>query len=70
MFPQLGAPVGFIFASDIFLTLTETMTDAQFFAWGWRIPFLASAALGTFVLFYLMTVCSLGWGTHQLGYSR
>ncbi|MEI2387183.1 MFS transporter [Breoghania sp. JC706] len=120
MFPQLGAPVGFIFASGIFLTLTETMSNEQFFAWGWRIPFLASAilvifglvvrlkitetpefaraveraervavpvvdvfrshkmalllgtmgALATFVLFYLMTVFSLGWGTHHLGYSR
>ena len=120
MFPQLGAPVGFIFASGIFLVLTETMTNEQFFTWGWRIPFLASAvlvifglvvrmkitetpefaraieraervavpvvdlfrshkmslllgtmaALATFVLFYLMTVFSLGWGTHHLGYSR
>src|SRR5690606_34959239 len=45
MFPQLGAPIGFVFSSGIFLLLSETLTDAQFFAWGWRIPFLASAAL-------------------------
>lgn len=120
MFPQLGAPVGFILATGVFLLLTETMTDEQFFSYGWRIPFVASAilvalglfirlkisetpefqraidkaervavpvatifrehkanllfgtmaALATFVLFYLMTVFSLGWGTSKLGYSR
>lgn len=120
MFPQLGAPIGFFLSTGIFLLLTGTMGDAAFFAWGWRIPFLASAALvlvglwvrlrisetpafqraidqhervrlpmlrvltrhpgaliagtfaalATFVLFYLMTVFALSWGTSQLGYSR
>ena len=45
MFPQLGAPLGFLCSTGIFLLLTEVMTDAQFLAWGWRIPFVASAAL-------------------------
>jgi metabolite-proton symporter len=45
MFPQLGAPVGFLCSSGIFLLLTNRMSDAEFFAYGWRIPFLASAAL-------------------------
>ncbi len=45
MFPQLGAPLGFLCSTGIFLLLTELMSDAQFFAWGWRIPFLASAVL-------------------------
>src|SRR5580700_4913128 len=45
MFPQLGAPVGFLCSSAIFLLLTARMNDAEFFAYGWRIPFLASAAL-------------------------
>lgn len=120
MFPQLGAPIGFLCSTGIFLLLTEVMTDEQFFAWGWRIPFLASAALvlvglwvrlriqetpafqktidqgqrvrlpilvvlkehpralvtgtfaamATFVLFYLMTVFALSWGTSELGYTR
>jgi metabolite-proton symporter len=120
MFPQLGAPLGFLFSTGIFLLLTEAMDDAQFLAWGWRIPFLSSAALvfvglwvrlriaetpdfqktldqgervrlpmlsvllehpgallagtfalvATFVLFYLMTVFNLSWGTTQLGYTR
>jgi metabolite-proton symporter len=120
MFPQLGAPVGFICSAGIFLLLSNQLTDAQFFSFGWRIPFLASAALvivglyvrltihetpvfrealerrervklpmievfrshprqlvlgvmislATFVLFYLMTVFALSWGTSALGYNR
>lgn len=119
-FPQLGAPLGFFLSGGIFLLLSECMTDEQFFHYGWRIPFLASAvlvlvglyvrlkitetpafqkvidegervkvplatvfgehgrmlvlgtviALATFVLFYLMTVFALSWGTTALGYSR
>ena len=45
MFPQLGAPIGFICSTGIFVLLTELLTDRQFMAWGWRIPFLASTAL-------------------------
>jgi len=120
MFPQLGAPIGFLLSGGIFLVLSRALSDAQFFNFGWRIPFLASAALvlvglyvrltisetpvfqeavgrerrvkvpilkvvlehpaallagtmlslATFVLFYLMTVFALSWGTTALGYSR
>jgi metabolite-proton symporter len=120
MFPQLGAPVGFLFSGGVFLILSKNLSNEQFFAYGWRIPFLASAALvliglyvrltitetpvfreavsrqervkvpmfdvfskypkplligtvsslATFVLFYLMTVFALSWGTTALGYSR
>jgi metabolite-proton symporter len=120
MFPQLGAPIGFFFSGGVFLLLSRSLTNEQFFSWGWRIPFLASAvlvlvglyvrltitetpvfretmdrservkvpmltvfrdytgtlvlgtmsSLATFVLFYLMTVFALTWGTTALGYSR
>lgn len=120
MFPQLGAPIGFLCSTGVFLLLTENLSDAEFFAWGWRVPFIASALLvfvglyvrlrlaetpafkraiennervrlpmltvctehtrtlvlgtfaatATFVVFYLMTVFSLSWGTTALGYSR
>jgi len=120
MFPQLGAPIGFICSTAVFLVLTQLFTEAQFLAWGWRIPFLVStllvlvglyvrlrltetpafrdamaknervkvpmlvvctqharalvigtfAATATFVLFYLMTVFSLSWGTSALHYPR
>lgn len=45
MFPQLGAPIGFLCSGGIFVVLSRTLSDAQFLAWGWRLPFLASAAL-------------------------
>src|ERR1700688_1823080 len=120
MFPQLGAPIGFFLSGGVFLVLSRWLTDKQFFAFGWRLPFLASAVLvflglyvrltitetpvfrealkhkqqvkvpmlvvfrdhtknlvagillclATFVLFYLMTVFALAWGTSALGYSR
>ncbi|OTG80039.1 MFS transporter [Acinetobacter sp. ANC 4648] len=45
MFPQLGAPIGFILATGSFLTLGAFMSEADFMQWGWRIPFIASAVL-------------------------
>ena len=45
MFPQLGAPVGFIAANGLFLLLGLFLTPEQFQAWGWRLPFLASVLL-------------------------
>jgi metabolite-proton symporter len=45
MFPQLGAPVGFIAANGLFLILALTLTPDQFRTWGWRLPFLASILL-------------------------
>lgn len=45
MFPQLGAPVGFIAANGLFLILGLVLPKDAFLDWGWRIPFLASALL-------------------------
>lgn len=45
MVPQLGAPIGFIAANGLFLLIGATLSEADFAAWGWRIPFLASAIL-------------------------
>jgi metabolite-proton symporter len=120
MFPQLGAPIGFLISSATFILLSKTLTDKQFLSFGWRIPFIASALLvwvglyvrlkltetpdfiriveknervrlpvidvfvkhtkaivlgtfatvTTFLLFYLMTVFTLSWGTSALHYSR
>jgi MFS family permease len=56
MFPQLGAPVGFFFSGIVFLALSTWLTDAQFFAFGWRIPFLASAALVGVGLYVRLTI--------------
>ena len=120
MFPQLGAPIGFLVSSGTFLLLSKTLSDQQFLDFGWRIPFIASALLvwvglyvrlkitetpdflkiiekndrvklpvvdvftkhtkaivlgtiatiTTFLLFYLMTVFTLSWGTSALHYSK
>ena len=120
MFPQLGAPVGFLLSGGTFLILSRSLSDQQFFTFGWRLPFLLSSVLvllglyvrlsitetpvfaaaqkraegvsvpffsvfrrhlrevvagimvclATFVLFYLMTVFALSWGTTALHYNR
>jgi metabolite-proton symporter len=45
MFPQIGAPIGFVCATGVFVALTAYSSDAEFFSWGWRVPFMASALL-------------------------
>ena len=44
-FPQVGPAVGFVIASGGFLALSAALSEEQFAAWGWRVPFLASALL-------------------------
>jgi len=56
MFPQLGPSVGFLLATLSYLALSLWLTDAQFKAWGWRLPFIVSALLvgvGLYVRFKL-----------------
>ena len=56
MFPQLGAPIGFVFSGSVFLLLSRFLTDEQFFQFGWRIPFLASASLVAVGLYVRLTI--------------
>src|SRR6186713_1990331 len=56
MFPQLGAPVGFLFSGGIFLLLSRLLDDDEFFSYGWRIPFLASAVLVLVGLYVRLTI--------------
>jgi MFS family permease len=120
MFPQLGAPAGFILSTGVFLLLSHFTSHEEFLSWGWRLPFILStllvlvglwirlrlfetpefknsmekgeqvriplfsvlrhhpgaliagifSLLSTFVMFYLMTVFALGWGTSHLQYPR
>ncbi len=44
-YAQAGAPIGVILANLAFLGVSSSMSDADFLAWGWRLPFLASIAL-------------------------
>ncbi|TXS45735.1 MFS transporter [Streptomyces sp. uw30] len=50
---QLGVPIGVVTANTVFLLAGAFTTDAQFAAWGWRVPFL----IGLFVL-------ALAWYIH------
>lgn len=43
-FAQLGSPAGLILSMLMFKLVTS-MDDAAFMSWGWRVPFLFSAAL-------------------------
>lgn len=53
MWPQLGAPFGFILANGFFFLLTvifqynsaQAQLQGNFLSWGWRLPFLASLAM-------------------------
>jgi metabolite-proton symporter len=56
MFPQLGAPIGFLLSGGTFLLLSRYLTDQQFFAFGWRLPFLASAVLVLLGLYVRLTI--------------
>ena len=56
MFPQLGPALGFLLSNGLFLLLFVFLTDAQFLAWGWRIPFLASSILVAIGLFVRQTL--------------
>jgi metabolite-proton symporter len=45
MFPQLGAPLGLFISIGAFLLMSQTLSETQLYAWGWRVPFLASTVL-------------------------
>lgn len=44
-FPQIGVPIGLILATGVLLGLNSLLSQEQFAAWGWRLPFLLSIVL-------------------------
>ncbi|MFI8168864.1 MFS transporter [Streptomyces sp. NPDC085931] len=44
-FPQVGPAVGFLLANGVVLGLSSALSEAQFTAWGWRVPFWAAGVL-------------------------
>ncbi|MEN9932396.1 MAG: hypothetical protein RIS17_969 [Pseudomonadota bacterium] len=56
MFPQLGAPVGFIAANGLFLALGLWLDDGAFLNWGWRLPFAGSILLVGIGLWVRLTI--------------
>ncbi len=45
MFPQMGPSIGFLCANGLFFGIAILLSDDEFRSWGWRIPFVFSAAL-------------------------
>ena len=51
MLGQLGAPIGFIIASALYLLLYGTLSREDFLDWGWRYPFFCAFAINVVALF-------------------
>jgi metabolite-proton symporter len=43
--PQVGVPAGLLLANLVFLLVSQGLSEEQFLAWGWRVPFLISILL-------------------------
>lgn len=54
--PQVGVPAGLLIGTAIFAIVSANVTDAQFLAWGWRLPFLFSVVLIILGLFIRLRV--------------
>ncbi|THV36479.1 MFS transporter [Glycomyces buryatensis] len=55
-FTNAGAPSGMVVSTGMLALVAAGTTEAQFLAWGWRIPFLGSIALLALGLFVRMKV--------------
>jgi metabolite-proton symporter len=53
--PQVGVPAGLLLGSGAF-SLISLLPDPAFFAWGWRIPFLASLILAVVGLYIRLEI--------------
>ena len=51
MLGQLGAPIGFMLASALFLFLHSQLSGEDFLGWGWRYPFFVAFAINVVALF-------------------
>jgi MFS family permease len=51
MIPQLGAPLGLLVASGLFVFFLSTLTSEDFLSWGWRYPFFVAFAINVVALF-------------------
>jgi MFS transporter, MHS family, shikimate and dehydroshikimate transport protein len=54
--PQMGVPAGLLLSTVVFTVVQNLTTEAQFMAWGWRLPFLVSIVLVTVGLFVRLAV--------------
>jgi MFS family permease len=44
-FPQVGVPLGNLIATVVMLVLNATLSEEDFFSWGWRVAFWLSAVI-------------------------
>ena len=51
MMPQLGAPIGFLFAAGLFAYFLMSLSNADFLDWGWRYPFFVAFTINVVALF-------------------
>ncbi|KTT25922.1 MFS transporter [Pseudacidovorax intermedius] len=51
MLGQLGAPLGFVIASALFMYLYGSLSHEDFMSWGWRYPFYVAFAINVVALF-------------------
>lgn len=54
--PQAGVPCGNLLATAVLAVLASVQSDADFLAWGWRIPFLLSGVLVVIGLWIRLSV--------------
>ncbi len=51
MMPQLGAPLGFLLASGLFVYFILNLSTEDFLTWGWRFPFYVAFTINVVALF-------------------
>jgi len=66
MLGQLGAPIGFLVASALFLYLHVNLTPEDFLGWGWRYPFFVALAINIVALFARLQLVVADEFTQQL----
>ncbi|MFD1796529.1 MHS family MFS transporter [Paracoccus aurantiacus] len=49
--PQIGAPLGLILASGLFIFLRTSLSEGEFLSFGWRYPFFVAFAINVVALF-------------------
>jgi MFS transporter, MHS family, shikimate and dehydroshikimate transport protein len=54
--PQMGVPAGLFLSTVVFGLVSTSMSEDQFLAWGWRLPFLLSLALIAVGLFIRLRI--------------
>jgi len=63
--PQMGVPAGLLLSTLVFSICSSSFSEAQFLAWGWRLPFLLSVVLIGVGLFIRLRILETPVFVHQ-----